>query len=372
MGDLHLPDAAHCAGNDSKTLMMSHAAPLDGSASVNEDVSTASSIASFSDASVAPSPAPAKRECVHHRLSAEIRRMRLGHMPTSFLSAEDETALFSQFKVRADGSVSGCKQCYEAVILFYRPYALKMAARAAKIHNMRDRMDDLRAEAEIGIIEAIPKFDPKFGTRFATLARNYMLTRTSTFAHSFKGPTRIGTNSADKKLITNFNRMAADIERRTGHKLTDEGRQKIAEDLRVPIAAVKRIEALLTSSVISLDAPLSDKENSRAIDITDNRPNPELIATQERDNKLLRQVLCRCIAELPDAHRTIVLRRNMGGKKMKMDDLATMLGFKDRGEVSSREKEALGILKNMLMKAGVEVQDIEDNLITLAETHDFA
>ena len=124
---------------------------------------------------------------------------------------------------------------------------LPMAVKIAKKH-VRNGIDieDLTAEAILGIIRAVDSFDPEKGASFTTYATQWMRAKCQEFVQANCGTMRVGTRSA-KKLHAGVAR----IRRTFGSDVSNE---VIARELGLDESEVINILPLISTRAASLTA----------------------------------------------------------------------------------------------------------------------
>lgn len=172
------------------------------------------------------------------------------------LSADEEKILFNRYLDEGDD------RARNDLIMAYKPLAVKAATAFAK-RGVVD-LHDLCQEAYIALAHAIDKFDRTKEVRLSTFAAFYIRAALVKYVMDNCGVVRVGTNFADKKVFSNLRRMVAEIERRTGSPLTDAGRQEIADNLSVNLTVVRRMEARVFDSDISVASISSSDEDDAA------------------------------------------------------------------------------------------------------------
>ncbi len=124
---------------------------------------------------------------------------------------------------------------------------------------------DLIQEGNVGLLQAIDRFDPELGVRLPTYAAYWIRAYMVKFLLDNVRLVRVGTTNARRKLLRNLRREKERLER-SGFEV---GPRLLAEHFGVSQADVEDVERALASREISLDAPVSQG---------DERPAEEVIA----------------------------------------------------------------------------------------------
>src|SRR5689334_7589939 len=140
-----------------------------------------------------------------------------------------------------------------------RAYTRLVVATAARFRNYGLPMGDLVQEGNVGLMQAAARFEPDREVRFSTYAAWWIRSAMQDYILRNWSIVRTGTTAAQKSLFFNLRRLRARIEDASGSGvLTQAGRQKIADELRVEVSEVESMEMRLASTDQSLNAPISD------------------------------------------------------------------------------------------------------------------
>src|SRR5712671_7050277 len=128
------------------------------------------------------------------------------------------------------------------IAMGYRGYGLPVA--------------ELISEGNVGMMQAVKRFDPDRGFRLATYAMWWIRASIQEYILHSWSLVKMGTTAAQKKLFFNLRKLKGQIEAIEEGDLTPENVKKIAKELDVPEADVISMNRRLMGPDHSLNAPL--------------------------------------------------------------------------------------------------------------------
>jgi len=114
---------------------------------------------------------------------------------------------------------------------------------ASKFKGYGLPIGDLIQEGNRGLLEAANRFDPDRNVRYSTYATWWILAAMQEYIVRNSSIVRIGTTPAQKSLFFNLRKLRAKLTDNLAARMTEEERELIASELRVPLAAVERMES---------------------------------------------------------------------------------------------------------------------------------
>lgn len=235
-----------------------------------------------------------------------------------------------------------------------RSYTRLVVAGAARFRNYGLPMGDLIQEGNIGLMQAANRFEPERELRFSTYATWWIRSAIQDYILRNWSIVRTGTTAAQKSLFFNLRRLRAKIERaQEAEGLGEEGRAKIARELKVNIKDVEDMESRLSGSDNSLNAVIGeDGEEEWQNFLKDDRPNPEEIVIGMRDSKTRSKWLEDALGALSDREQKIIRNRHLRYETVTLEDLGKELGV-SKERVRQLEARAMEKLKaNMVTRVG--------------------
>lgn len=233
---------------------------------------------------------------------AEVRRY-------PFLSKEEELRLFHEYQTQ------GSREA--AVKLILANLRVSVAIASEYLHTGADQMD-LIQEGNVGLMQAIKKFDPTKNVRFyayaAWWARAYILR----YLLNTYRLVKVGTTQDQRKLFYNLKKEKAKLERQGFAPDT----KLLADRLNVRERDVIEMDQRLGSWELSLDQPLSQDSEGTLLDVlpSQDKPADDQLADQEM-RVLFRKKLADFIKTLPEREEDILRNRILSETPLTLDDL---------------------------------------------------
>lgn len=227
------------------------------------------------------------------------------------------------------------------------PHARLVISIATRFRHYGLPVGDLVQEGNVGLMQAASRFDPDREVRFSTYAAWWIRSTIQDYILRNWSIVRTGTTAAQKSLFFNLRRLRAKIEGRDG-TLSEDGRIRIANDLKVPLSEVRAMETRLSGGDRSLNVPIGENsEEDWQSFLADERPNPEEIVIEVRDTRTRSRWLARALDDLSDRERTIIRKRHLAPAPLTLDDLGRQLGI-SKERVRQLETRAMGKLKTSI------------------------
>jgi RNA polymerase sigma-32 factor len=267
---------------------------------------------------------------------AEVRRY-------PYLSKEEELLLFHEYQTQ------GSREA--AVKLIMANLRVSVAIASEYLHTGADHMD-LIQEGNVGLMQAIKKFDPSKNVRFYAYAawwsRAYILRY---LLNNFR-LVKIGTTQDQRKLFYNLKKEKSKLEREGYAPDT----KLLADRLNVRERDVIEMDQRLGNWELSLDQPIGEEQDSTLLDIL---PSQQAGADDVIADKELRVLFHRKLAEfkttLDEREEDILRNRLLSESPLTLDDLGAKYGItKER----TRQLEAR-IIKRLRDYMKKDVQDFD-------------
>jgi RNA polymerase sigma-32 factor len=237
---------------------------------------------------------------------------------------------------------------------------LKLVVKIAMIyHKVYRNLLDLIQEGNLGLIQAVKRFDPYRGTRLPTYAAWWIKAYILKFLLDNTRMVKIGTTNTRRKILMNLSREKRELESK-GIAPTSK---LLAENLGVDEQELREVEQGMSGPDISLDAPIGDEgSDTHYIDTL-------RLMEQSVDEKIaqgeFRELLEKRFAEFADTlserEKMILNRRLIADDPETLQELADKYGI-SREAIRVAEKKLIAKLKKFMIEAFGDVREIEFHL----------
>ena len=211
-------------------------------------------------------------------------------------------------------------------------------------------LSELISEGNVGMMQAVKRFDPDRGFRLATYAMWWIRASIQEFILHSWSLVKIGTTAAQKKLFFNLRKLKGQLQAIDDGDLSAEHVRSIAEKLDVPEADVVDMNRRLRAPDHSLNAPLrADTEVEWQDTLVDESDSQEtgLMQRQEFDNR--RRLLNNAIETLNERERHIFIERHLQEQPATLEELSRLYGV-SRERVRQIEERAFQKIQKAVRK----------------------
>lgn len=209
---------------------------------------------------------------------------------------------------------------------------------------------DLIASGNMGLMQALQKFDPDKGFRFSTYAMFWIRAEIYETILNNWSIVKIGTSANQKRVFFNLARA----KRALGimdNNLSDDQTKQIAEYLDVPENDVRRMSTRVTARDVSLNAPAHSDDETRDVlaNMPDEKTNIQDSIEQMEFRRRGYELLRRHLAELPERDREILRARRLAEPVATLESLSQKYGI-SRERVRQIEERAFNKLRDAILK----------------------
>ena len=257
------------------------------------------------------------------------------------LTAEEEYMLAKRFKEHGDNKaahklVTSHLRLVAKIAMGYRGYGLPVT--------------DLISEGNVGIMQAVKKFDPEKGFRLATYAMWWIRAQIQEYVLHSWSLVKIGTTAAQKKLFFNLKKLKNQLESIDEGNLSPENVREIAKRLNVKEAEVVSMENRLFSGDQSLNVQIGTEEKTEWQDIIkDDRKTQDTIIENINEFDYRKNLLEKAMNVLNPREKQIIKFRKLAEKPKKLEELSKHFEI-SRERVRQIEEKAMEKLQNEILK----------------------
>jgi RNA polymerase sigma-32 factor len=204
---------------------------------------------------------------------------------------------------------------------------LRLVARIAKRYRGYGLpIADIISEGNLGLMQAVKRFEPQRGFRLATYAMWWIKATIQEYILRSWSLVKIGASSAQKKLFFKLRRTKAEISALEEGDLHPEHAKLIAGRLGVKESEVIEMNRRLAGD-ISLNAPVNgDPENDRLNNLVEPTSSQEVVHAEQQEENLRRAALTAALEVLNPRERGILEARWLSEEPAKLEQLAARYG----------------------------------------------
>lgn len=211
-------------------------------------------------------------------------------------------------------------------------------------------VSDLISSGNLGLMQALQKFEPNKGFRFSTYAMFWIKAEIYENVLNNWSIVKIGTSANQKKIFFNLSKAKKALGI-MNNKLTSEQTKQIANFLQVSDKDIATISTRITSRDLSLNTPINNDSDSieRISNLVDNRYNiqksSELADLQNRSMNLFKEELYK----LPERDREILIARRLKEPISTLESLSIKYGI-SKERVRQIEDKAFNKIKKIILE----------------------
>ena len=189
-------------------------------------------------------------------------------------------------------------------------------------------VNELISEGNIGMMQAVKRFDPDRGFRLATYAMWWIRAAIQEYILHSWSLVKIGTTAAQKKLFFNLRKIKGQIQEIDDGDLHPDTVTEIANRLDVPEYEVVNMNRRLAAPDHSLNAPLKIDGDGEWQDwLEDTTPNQETELAEKEELTVRREMLGAAMKNLSDREQYILTQRRLMEDPMTLEELSQIYGI---------------------------------------------
>lgn len=261
------------------------------------------------------------------------------------LDAEEEYVLAKRWREHDDVEsahtlVTSHLRLVAKIAMGYRGYGLPVG--------------ELIAEGNIGLMQAVKRFEPDKGFRLATYAMWWIRASIQEYILRSWSLVKMGTTTAQKKLFFNLRRLKGQLQAIEEGDLHPETVKTIADKLDVSENDVVQMNRRLAGADHSLNAPMRvDGEGEWQDWLVDETPDQETVFGEAEEMGKRRDLLTDAMQTLNDRERRILTERRLKDDPSTLEDLSKEFGV-SRERVRQIEVRAFEKLQKTIRNAQID------------------
>ena len=207
---------------------------------------------------------------------------------------------------------------------------------------------DLISEGNVGIMQAVKKFDPERGFRLATYAMWWIRAQIQEYVLHSWSLVKIGTTAAQKKLFFNLKKLKNQLSSIDSGDLSPENAREIANRLNVKEAEVLDMNNRLFSGDQSLNIQVGNEGDAEWQDmLVDSNDTQDNIIANTDELLYRKKIFEKAIKVLNDREKEIIKLRKLKDKPVKLEELSKKFNI-SRERVRQIEEKAFEKLKKQV------------------------
>ena len=189
-------------------------------------------------------------------------------------------------------------------------------------------MNEIISEGNVGLMQAVKRFEPDRGFRLATYAMWWIRAAIQEYILHSWSLVKLGTTAAQKKLFFNLRRLKSQMQAIEEGDLSPEAVKKIAETLAVTEDDVISMNRRLDGPDHSLNATLRAESDMEWQDwLVDERATQDTLVAEDDELGHRRELLAGAMHVLNDREKHILTERRLKENPTTLEDLSTEYGI---------------------------------------------
>jgi len=183
-------------------------------------------------------------------------------------------------------------------------------------------VNEMISEGNVGLMQAVKKFEPEKGFRLATYAMWWIKAAIQEYILRTWSLVKIGTTTAQKKLFFNLKKIKNKIAPRTEGDLRNEHVSEIAKKLSVSEEEVVSMNRRLSGKEHSLNAPIGEDGDQWQDWVVDKEMDHELRFAQQEEMGQRKDLLQDSIKILNEREKEILYARRLTDEPLTLEVLS--------------------------------------------------
>ncbi len=245
---------------------------------------------------------------------------------------------------------TGDKEAAKMLVQSHLRLVVKIARR---FKNYGLPMFDIVAEGNVGLVQAVKKFDPDKGFRFSTYAMWWIRAYIQEYVLRSWSLVKIGTTAAQKKLFFNLRKIKQRIIGSSAgtDRLSEENIAKISKELHVTPKEVIDMDSRLQQPDSSLNNLISNEDDGAEVihDLASPDDSQEQIAISNQEKSRQATAFHNALKTLNDREKDILFKRQLSENPMTLEELSQIYKV-SRERIRQIEEGAINKIKKEVRK----------------------
>lgn len=266
----------------------------------------------------------------------------IGNHPV--LSREEEHKLATKYK--EDGDLEAARQLIRANLKF----VVKVAN---EYKNYGINPMDVIQEGNLGLMQAVKRFDPTRGYRLISYAVWWIRAYIQNYVVKTWSLVKVGTTQAQRKLFYKLRSTKNEMDL-TKQQLSPEDYKLLADKLGVPDQAVIEMDKRMKTKDFSLDTEIKDKSEATHLDfLQDKRLDQEDIISKAQEEVVVQEGLSDALEILSDREKYIIKNRVLSESPLTLEEIGQKYEI-SRERVRQIESAALKKIRTVFEDKGIK------------------
>ena len=212
-------------------------------------------------------------------------------------------------------------------------------------------VNELISEGNVGLMQAVKKFDPEKGFRLATYAMWWIKAAIQEYVLRSWSLVKMGTTTAQKKLFFNLKKIKNQIAAGQEGDLRDDQVKEISKRLAVESYEVVNMNRRMMGQEKSLNDPIKSGETDEWQDwLVDDSLDQELIISQKQEYDDKKELLNSAMKILNEREKEIITARRLSEEPQTLEDLSKKYKI-SRERIRQIETKAFEKLQKSMINA---------------------
>ena len=230
---------------------------------------------------------------------------------------------------------------------------LKLVAKIAmQYKNYGLPIAELVSEGNLGLMQAVKKYDPELGFRLSTYAMWWIKSSIQEYVLKSWSLVKIGTTSAQKKLFFSLRKIKNKITNTNERAVNEEDYKQIAKELGVSVKEVSEMNQRLSGLDLSLNKTLDNNDDSSGemIElIPETKTSQEIILEKSQILNKQKRILAEAMKVLNEREVKILTARKLNDSPSTLDSLSNEYSI-SKERVRQIENKAFEKVQNYVLE----------------------